>query len=94
MEGRAHAQSHIEQLLSQLPSFAGILTVLDGHPATLSWLGSVIGHRTQSLGVDHFGQSGRIDELYAHYGIDTASILRAAQSLVSGKPVRYLKLIS
>ncbi len=94
MKGLAHAQSHIERLLGQLPAFAGILTVLDGHPATLSWLGGVLGHRTQSLGVEHFGQSGRIDQIYAHYGIDTAGILRAAQSLAAGKPVRYLKLIS
>ncbi len=94
IRGLSHAQSHIERLLSQLPAFAGILTVLDGHPATLSWLGGVLGHRTQSLGVEHFGQSGRIDQIYAHYGIDTAGILRAAQSLAAGKPVRYLKLIS
>ena len=94
MRGLSHAQSHIERLLSDLPAFAGIVTVLDGHPATLSWLGGVKGHRTQSLGVEHFGQSGRIDQLYAHHGIDTAGILRAAQSLAAGKPVRYLKLIS
>ncbi len=94
MKGLAHAQSHIERLLSDLPAFAGIVTVLDGHPATLSWLGAIKGHRTLSLGVEHFGQSGRIAELYAHYGIDVAGILRAAQSLASGKPVRYLKLIS
>ena len=52
------------------------------------------GHRTASLGVEHFGQSGRIAELYAHHGIDVAGILRAAEALVAGKPVRYLRLIS
>ena len=94
MKGLAHAQSHIERLLSDLPAFAGIVTVLDGHPATLSWLGAVKGHRVSSLGVEHFGQSGRIAELYAHHGIDVAGILRAAQTLAAGKPVRYLRLIS
>ena len=94
MRGLAHAQSHIERLLCDLPAFAGIVTVLDGHPATLSWLGGVKGHRTHSLGVEHFGQSGRIADLYAHHGIDVAGILRAAQTLAAGKPVRYLKLIS
>ena len=27
-------------------------------PATLAWLGAVAGHRTRSLGVEHFGQTG------------------------------------
>jgi len=36
----------------------GIVTVLDGHPATLSWLGAVQAHRTRPLGVGHFGQTG------------------------------------
>ena len=94
MKGEGSASSHIENLLADLPAFAGIVTVLDGHPATLSWLGGVRGHRVASLGVEHFGQSGRIDQLYAHYGIDTAGILRAAGALVQGRPIRYLRAIS
>jgi pyruvate dehydrogenase E1 component len=94
IKGLAHAQSHAEKLLAALPAFARLLTVIDGHPATLSWLGGVHGHRTASLGVEHFGQSGRIAELYAHHGIDVEGILRAAQALAAGKPVRYLRLIS
>jgi pyruvate dehydrogenase E1 component len=93
MRGDRAALSHIDDLLGDLPSFAGIVTVIDGHPATLSWLGGVRGHRVASLGVEHFGQSGRIDQLYAHYGIDTAGILRAASALVQGRPIRYLRAI-
>jgi pyruvate dehydrogenase E1 component len=92
MRGDRAALSHIDDLLADIPAFAGIVTVIDGHPATLSWLGGVRGHRVASLGVEHFGQSGRIDQLYAHYGIDTAGILRAASALVTGRPIRYLKL--
>ena len=91
MKGDHDASSHIENLLADLPAFTGIVTVLDGHPATLSWLGGVRGHRTVSLGVEHFGQSGRIAQLYEHYGIDTVGILRAASALVQGRPLRYLK---
>ncbi|HEY5338663.1 MAG TPA: hypothetical protein VIJ85_10690 [Rhizomicrobium sp.] len=94
MKGEAPAQSHIENLLGDLPAFTGIVTVIDGHPATLSWLGGVRGHRVASLGVEHFGQTGRIAQLYEHYGIDTAGILRAAQALVSGRPIRYLRAVS
>ena len=40
-----HARSHIERLLADVPRDCGIVTVIDGHPATLSWLGAVHGHR-------------------------------------------------
>ena len=39
--GLVHARSHIEKLLADVPSHCGIVTVLDGHPATLGWLGAV-----------------------------------------------------
>src|SRR5262249_8309518 len=68
--GLIHARSHIERLFAGLPRHCGIVTVLDGHPATLAWLGAVSGHRVRPLGVEHFGQTGSIDELYRHYGID------------------------
>ena len=74
--------SHIEELLATLPRDCAILTVLDGHPAALGWLGSVLGHRTTALGVEAFGESGTIADLYAIHSIDTASIVEAAQELV------------
>ncbi|MBJ3777601.1 transketolase [Acuticoccus mangrovi] len=76
------AECVVERLLAPLPRHCGIVTVLDGHPATLSWLGAVHGHRVAPLGVDHFGQTGRIDELYHHYGIDAEGIARAADGLM------------
>ena len=51
--------SHIERILAPLAPGAALVTVLDGHPATHAWLGSVRGQRVVPLGVDHFGQSGR-----------------------------------
>jgi len=94
MRGLRGPHSHVEKLLGALPAFAGLVTLIDGHPATLSWLGGVYGHRVASLGVEHFGQSGRIADLYAHHGLDVQAILHAAQSLVQGRPIRYLRLIS
>ena len=72
------------------PSGCPLITIIDGHPTTLAWLGSVHGHRTRSLGVEHFGQTGSIAELYRHYGIDAEGIMRAAQSLTPGKQIRHL----
>ncbi|OYV64922.1 MAG: hypothetical protein B7X09_05180, partial [Acidiphilium sp. 21-66-27] len=53
------------------------VTVLDGHPGTHAWIGGVRGQRINTLGVDRFGQSGDIPDLYRVYGIDTDAILEA-----------------
>lgn len=89
--GLAHAASHIERLLEPLPRHCGIVTVLDGHPATLGWLGAVLGHRTRSLGVEHFGQTGSLAELYRHYGIDADGIVAAVEAIAPGRPVRHIR---
>lgn len=91
--GRSHARSHIERLLAGVPSHCALVTVVDGHPATLGWLGAVEGHRTRALGVEHFGQTGTVADLYRHFGIDAQGIVRAAEALSPGRPVRYLRKI-
>jgi len=75
---RPEALAEIEQILQILMPDAALVTVIDGHPATLSWLGAVNGHRVYPLGVETFGQSGDINDLYKHYGLDTEAILEAA----------------
>ncbi|MES2146022.1 MAG: transketolase [Pseudomonadota bacterium] len=75
---QAGAESHVERLLKAVPREATLITVIDGHPATLAWLGAVQGHRTRALGVEHFGQTGTIADLYRHHGIDAAAMVRAA----------------
>jgi pyruvate dehydrogenase E1 component len=91
--GLVHARSHIERLLADVPGHCGMVTVLDGHPATLAWLGAVNGHRTRSLGVEHFGQTGSLAALYRHYGIDANSIIAAAQAIAPGRPIRHLQAL-
>jgi pyruvate dehydrogenase E1 component len=90
--GNTLARSHIERLLGEVPRHCLLITVIDGHPATLAWLGGVAGHRTVALGVEHFGQTGTIADLYRHFGIDTQSIVEAASHLGAGRPVRHLGL--
>jgi pyruvate dehydrogenase E1 component len=86
--GERGACAHVEALLAKLPRDAALITVTDGHPEALSWLGGVRGHRVRALGVEHFGQSGSIPELYGHYGLDVNGVLAAAEGL-TGRPVRY-----
>jgi pyruvate dehydrogenase E1 component len=74
--------SHIERLLGELPSGCGLITLLDGHPATLSWLGAVRSQPIVALGVERFGQSGDIQDLYRTYGLDEDAIVAAAARLL------------
>ena len=92
--GHPSAQAHVETLLADLPNNCALVTVVDGHPATLGWLGAVGGHRTRALGVDHFGQTGTLADLYRHFGIDAEGILRAVQSMAPGRPLRHLHTIA
>ena len=66
--------SHLAKLLAGLGRGARLVTVLDGHPAALSWIGSIAGHRVRPLGVDRFGQCGDVRDLYRAYGIDAEAI--------------------
>jgi pyruvate dehydrogenase E1 component len=61
---------------------APIVTVLDGHPHTLSFLAAVRGVPIACLGVQDFGQSGDVEDLYRYFGIDAETIVGAALDLV------------
>ncbi|MGE6781659.1 1-deoxy-D-xylulose-5-phosphate synthase N-terminal domain-containing protein [Ensifer adhaerens] len=83
--GNSRAKSHVERLLDPLPGHCAIVTVLDGHPAALSWLGAVAGHRTIAHGVEHFGQTGTIGDLYRHFRLDRNALAASAMALTAGR---------
>jgi pyruvate dehydrogenase E1 component len=85
--GNRNAHSLIERTMGALPAHCTLITVTDGHPATLAWLGGVAGHRTVPLGVEHFGQTGTIADLYHHFGIDADAIVAAADRLSPGAAI-------
>jgi pyruvate dehydrogenase E1 component len=62
---------------------APIVTVLDGHPHTLSFLSGIHGVQISCLGVNDFGQVGDVTDLYGHFGIDSSSIFDAAVDMLS-----------
>ena len=74
--------SHAERLLSRLGRNAGLVTIVDAAPASLSWLGGVLGQRVAPLGVDRFGQTGSLADLYAAYRLDGAAITEAVAELL------------
>jgi pyruvate dehydrogenase E1 component len=74
--------SHVETLLSRLAPGAGLVTLCDAAPASLSWLGGVLGQRVAPLGVEKFGQTGSLPDLYAAYRLDGAAITEAVAELL------------
>jgi pyruvate dehydrogenase E1 component len=61
---------------------APIVSVLDGHPHTLSFLSAIRQVPIACLGVDDFGQSGDVPDLYRAFGIDADTIVGAASDLL------------
>lgn len=82
-KGGARKASHIEALLSALPAGAGLVTMLDGSPAALSWLGGVRGQRVVPLGTDRFGQTGDLPDLYRAYRLDAEAVTEAMAALLA-----------
>jgi pyruvate dehydrogenase E1 component len=80
--GGERKPSHIEQLLSRLAPNAGLVTIADAAPAALSWLGGVVGQRVAPLGVEKFGQTGSLADLYAAYRLDGDAITEAVAELL------------
>lgn len=67
-------ESHASRLLADVSPGAKLVTVIDGHPASLSWVGGIHGHRVAALGVERFGQCGTLGDLYREYGLDAEAI--------------------
>ncbi|MDI1364350.1 MAG: transketolase, partial [bacterium] len=81
--GPTRRTSTIEALLSALDRDAGLVTLADGAPLALSWLGSVRGQRVRALGLEDFGQSGDLPDLYAKYRLDAEAVLDACADLLA-----------
>jgi pyruvate dehydrogenase E1 component len=82
---RWHGQrrpSHIERFLARLSPSAGLVTLADAAPASLSWLGGVLGQRVAPLGVEKFGQTGGLADLYAVYRLDGDAITEAVAEIL------------
>ncbi len=77
---RAHdaAGLHLGHLIQAAERRAPVVTVHDAASHALAWLGSVHGQRTVPVGVDAFGQSGAIVELYEMFDLLPDQIANAA----------------
>jgi pyruvate dehydrogenase E1 component len=71
-----------EGILRRLFRPAPLVTLIDGHPHTLAFLGTVTGTPVTCLGVSTFGQGGGLSDVYRLHGLDAASVVGAALDLV------------
>lgn len=80
-EGRA-SEPFMSDIFDVGERSAPIVTIVDGHPHTLAWLGAAMKTETFPLGVDDYGQSGDYLDLYREYQIDVDSIVAACFAAV------------
>jgi pyruvate dehydrogenase E1 component len=80
--GLTDAPTNVLETLFPAERAAPIVAVLDGHPHTLSFLGTINSSPMATLGVNDFGQVGEVDDLYSHFGIDAATVVGAAWDLL------------
>jgi pyruvate dehydrogenase E1 component len=71
-------QVHLAELITAPERRAPIVTVHDAASHALAWLGSVFGQRVVPVGVDAFGQSGGLVELYELFDLLPEQLVNAA----------------
>jgi pyruvate dehydrogenase E1 component len=76
--GRSDAPSWVLDAAFPADRARPMVTVLDGHPHTLAFLATLHGMPATHLGVTEFGQSGDLESVYRHHGLDVDSVVRAA----------------
>jgi pyruvate dehydrogenase E1 component len=69
---------HLARLLAPHERHLPIVTVHDAASHNLAWLGSIFGARVLPVGVDGFGQSGSIPDLYRTFDLSSDQIVSAA----------------
>jgi pyruvate dehydrogenase E1 component len=77
--------SYLDELLPAAERCVPAITLLDGHPLTLAWLGALFSAPLKPLGVSHFGETGSLRQLYHKHHIDTDAVLTAMVQVLFGK---------
>jgi pyruvate dehydrogenase E1 component len=73
---------HLSTLVEPRERRAPIVTAIDGHSHSLAFIGTALEAPTKCLGVNRYGQSGSLNELYADYSINADAIFEAGMELV------------
>ena len=76
---------HLDSLITAGERGRPIVSVQAAASHSLAWLGSALGARQIALGVDRFGESGRIADLHDITGISAAHIVNAGLVATGGR---------
>ena len=82
---RQGTTSYLDELVPAAERRVPVITLLDGHPLTLAWLGALFNAPLKPLGVVHFGETGSLEQLYHKHHIDTDAVLTAMVQVLFGK---------
>ena len=74
----AEESFHLAALIGHSERSLPIVTAHDAASHHLSWLGGVFGTRVHPIGVDEFGQSGTISDVYGLFDLHPEQIVNAA----------------
>jgi pyruvate dehydrogenase E1 component len=77
-----HEAIYLDTLLPQADRQTAAVTLLDGHPLALAWLGNVLQAPLHALGVTDFGESAALPDLYHKHQIDADAVLGAITRLL------------
>lgn len=80
LRGPAHGVD--ETVLDRLLRPAPLVTLIDGHPHTLAFLGGLHRVPVSCLGVSEFGQAGSLRDVHRHHGLDAESVVGVALDLI------------
>jgi len=78
LDGFPPRTSHLEELVGVDARGLPVVTVIDGASHALAWIGTALGVRGVPLGVERFGQSGGLDDLYSEHKLTPDDIATAA----------------
>ncbi|NNE74468.1 MAG: pyruvate dehydrogenase [Acidimicrobiales bacterium] len=76
--GRRRPPNHLQSIVPAEQRGWPVVSVHDGASHSLAWVGSALGTTQVCLGVDRFGESGTIADLYRLTGISCDHIVNAA----------------
>ncbi|MEL7155902.1 MAG: 1-deoxy-D-xylulose-5-phosphate synthase N-terminal domain-containing protein [Actinomycetota bacterium] len=77
------APSQLHRLIPPEERRRPVVSVHDAASHSLAWIGSALGTRQFTLGVDRFGESGTIRDLHAITGISADNVVNAALIAIS-----------
>ena len=77
--------SYLHTLLPHADRRVPAITLLDGHPLTLTWLGAILQAPVKPLGVVNFGETGALQDVYHKHHIDTDAVLDAMVQVLFGE---------